>query len=133
MEEYWNTRLKPTAPTNPTDNIGLGQPDDNSVLSDYDRHRLTLLANQTQDEGWLSEKCRYLEDMPANVTKETDIVEWWQVCIVAHGLYLIFLITICCRTTENHTQPSAVLQSITLPVKLHQYLANAFSRLAVKL
>ena len=48
-------------PTNPTENIG--QPDDNSILSEYDLHRLTILATQTQDEGWLSEKCRYLEDI----------------------------------------------------------------------
>lgn len=65
---------------NPTD---IAQPDNNdSVLSEFDLHRLTLLANQTQDEGWQSEKCRYLDDLAADVTKETDIVEWWQVCVV---------------------------------------------------
>jgi ribosomal protein L11 methylase PrmA len=78
MEHYWNTR-KRTALTNPTNDII--QDDANSILSDYDRHRLNLIANQTEDEGWQSEKCRYLKDLPAKVTKETDIVEWWQVCV----------------------------------------------------
>ena len=84
MEKYWNTRSNdsnPTAPTNPADNLNITQPDgDNSVLSEFDHHRLTLLANQTEDEGWQMEKCRYLKDLPPNVTKDTDIVEWWQVC-----------------------------------------------------
>jgi hypothetical protein len=82
MDQYWKAGLKPTVPTdlNPTDNIT--QPNDDSVLSEFDRHRLTLLANRKQDEGWLSEKRRYLKDLPTNVTKETDIVEWWQVCAV---------------------------------------------------
>ena len=80
MEHYWNTS-KPTALTNRTNDII--QHDENSILSDFDRHRLTLIANQTEDEGWQSEKCRYLKDLPANVTKDTDIVEWWQVCVVA--------------------------------------------------
>jgi hypothetical protein len=79
MEHYWNTR-KPTVPTIPTDNIT--EHDDNSILSDFDRHRLALIANQAEGEGWQSEKRRYLEDLPANVTKDTDIVEWWQVCVV---------------------------------------------------
>ena len=65
MKEYWNTRTNPTAPANST----VTQPDDNSVLSDFDRHRLTLVANQSEDEGWQSEKARYLADIPANVTK----------------------------------------------------------------
>jgi hypothetical protein len=81
MEHYWNTRKQTTPPTNRTNDII--QHDENSILSDFDRHRLTLIANQTEGEGWQSEKARYLGDLPANVTKETDILEWWQVCVVA--------------------------------------------------
>jgi hypothetical protein len=80
MEHYWNIRVKPTAPRNSTDDIT--ENDDNSILSEYDRHRLALIANQTEEEGWQSEKFRYLKDLPANVSKDTDIVEWWQVCFV---------------------------------------------------
>ena len=60
------------------------QPDpshDNSILSEFDRHQLTLLSSQEEDEGWQAELHRYLKDMPTDVTKDTDIVEWWQVCI----------------------------------------------------
>jgi hypothetical protein len=73
MERYYqrqqNTNPTPTqAP--PTNN--------DSILSDFDRHRLTLLLGQ-EGEGWQAELRRYLKDMPANVTKDTDIMEWWQV------------------------------------------------------
>ena len=52
MEHYWNIRAKPTVPRNLTDNIT--QDDDNTVLSEYDCHCQTLVANQTK-EGWQSE------------------------------------------------------------------------------
>jgi hypothetical protein len=77
MEQYWNARSVPTELTNPTDHIM--QPDNESILSEYDRHRLTLLSNRAEDEGWQSEMRRYLKDLPADVTKDTDIVKWWQV------------------------------------------------------
>ena len=63
--------LKPTLTQAPNDN--------NSVLSEFDRHQLMLLSGQA-GEGWQAELRRYLKDMPTNVTKDTDIVEWWQVC-----------------------------------------------------
>jgi len=48
------------------------------VLStEYDRFRQSLL--ETDDgEGWSSELRRYLNDRPGDVTKDTDIVKWWQ-------------------------------------------------------
>jgi hypothetical protein len=52
--------------------------DTNSILSEFDRHQLTLLLGE-KGEGWQAELHRYLKDMPANVTKDTDIVKWWQV------------------------------------------------------
>lgn len=48
------------------------------VLSEFDKHRETLLADDAQ-EGWASELSRYLSTMERDVTKETDLVEWWQV------------------------------------------------------
>ena len=84
MEQYWNTRLVPTKPTNLSDAHADNtiQPNNESILSDFDRHRLTLLSNQAEleDEGWQSEMCQYLKDLPADVTKDTDIMKWWQVC-----------------------------------------------------
>jgi len=48
------------------------------TLSEYDKHRLQLLSNDTE-EGWASELRRYLGKVQDDVEKDTDIVEWWQV------------------------------------------------------
>jgi hypothetical protein len=77
MEQYWKSR--PTAP--PIVLTEDPQPSHDSILSDFDRHRLTLLSNRDEDEGWQSEMRRYLKDLPTDVTKDTDIVKWWQVCV----------------------------------------------------
>jgi len=47
-------------------------------LSEFDKHRETLLSEDAE-EGWASELRRYLGTMQRDVTKQTDIVEWWQV------------------------------------------------------
>lgn len=57
----------------------LGSP---SLGSEFDRYRQTLIAKD-DEEGWASELRRYLKEMPADVTKDTDIVEWWQVCSIS--------------------------------------------------
>ena len=48
------------------------------VLSEFDKLHETLLAEDAQ-EGWASELRHYLSTMEQNVTKETDLIEWWQV------------------------------------------------------
>ena len=63
-----NKTVNPSASTEP------------SVLSEFDRLRKTLLADDAE-EGWASELRRYLSTMERDVTKETDLVEWWQVSI----------------------------------------------------
>ena len=73
MERYYRNKQ------NATPMLTDPPADNDSVLSEFDRHRQTLVLGQEGD-GWQGELCRYLKDMPANVTKETDIVEWWQVC-----------------------------------------------------
>lgn len=80
MEKYWKAgRSTPTNRAVSTEVVI--QTTDESILSDFDRHRLTLLStNQAEEEGWESEMRRYLKDIPADVTKETDIVKWWEVC-----------------------------------------------------
>ena len=81
MERYWKARS--TTLTTPTESASnTAQPDtaDKSILSDFDHHHLALLSNQAKDEGWESEMCQYLKDLPADVMKDTDIVKWWQVC-----------------------------------------------------
>ena len=79
MEKYWKTRPQAPPRVLPMDvtsgDDGLGSA---SVLSDYDRYRRTLLST-TECDGWQAELRCYLKDMPADVSSETDIVEWWQV------------------------------------------------------
>jgi hypothetical protein len=82
MEQYWKMWLN-TISTNcdlsPV--VTAGQTED-SITSDFNQHCLTLMS-QEQDGGWEAEICQYLKDLLANVTKDTDIVEWWQVCFIA--------------------------------------------------
>ncbi|KAF5383745.1 hypothetical protein D9615_003755 [Tricholomella constricta] len=76
MSEYWNTRPQPS----PTPHLTLPDPDSSrqdSFLSEFDRHRLTLVSQGGANEGWQLELRRYLQDMPAEVTRDTDIVGWW--------------------------------------------------------
>jgi hypothetical protein len=54
------------------------------ALSEYDKHRLTLLSNDAE-EGWASELRRYLGQVQHDVKKDTDIVEWWQVSFEYHN------------------------------------------------
>jgi len=45
--------------------------------SEYDRYHQSLLWTD-DGEGWSSELRRYLNDRLGDVTKDTDIVNWWQ-------------------------------------------------------
>jgi hypothetical protein len=87
IEQYWKTQLN-TMSTNcdlfPA--VIAGQTED-SITSDFDWHHLTLMS-QEQDGGWEAEIHWYLKDLPANVTKDTDIVKWWQVCFIAARITL---------------------------------------------
>jgi hypothetical protein len=79
MEKYWKNRPQSPPAVWPTD-VTSGDAGSASVLSDYDRYRLTLLSGSMECDGWEAELRRYLKDMPADVSSDTDIVEWWQVC-----------------------------------------------------
>jgi hypothetical protein len=48
-------------------------------MSEFDRHCLSLLTEDK--EGWAAELQHYLKNMPANVTKDTDVIKWWQVSL----------------------------------------------------
>jgi hypothetical protein len=83
MAEYWINRpkvAKTTANGDPKHSTSSEpawlQGESDSLLSEYDRHRQTLIL-QEADEEWSSELRRYLKDVPADVTQETDIVKWW--------------------------------------------------------
>jgi hypothetical protein len=54
MERYWKAHsTAPTAPTAPTESTeNIMQPNDESILSEFDRHCLALLSSQAEDKGW---------------------------------------------------------------------------------
>jgi len=63
-------------------NAGIPAPTQGeSVLSEFDRFRLGRVTRDSE-EGWASELRRYLKELPADVTKDTDIIKWWQVRMV---------------------------------------------------
>jgi hypothetical protein len=93
MEKYWKILNQPQAPTEVTtgDTAADTASGSTSVLSEYGRYRLTLMS---ENEGWESELRRYEKDMPLDVSPDTDIVMWWQVCLqyifpVSHILFTL--------------------------------------------
>ena len=84
MAQYYNTRPCATPLQR-----GTGTQDaDNDATSEFNKHHETLLTADTI-EGWVAELCRYLSTMQQDVTKNTDLVEWWQV----RHFFRIFLVT----------------------------------------
>lgn len=93
MEAYWKDR--PLAPATAPPTPSAASPDD-TIESEFDRHRRILhqRALQEHDAGWAAELRRYLKDIFDDVTKETDVIEWWSVsasnyCIAAAAAYLL--------------------------------------------
>jgi hypothetical protein len=81
MEEYWNQEVEES---NSASGIPTASQVGNRHLleSEYDRHCRQLLRSQAihvNSGGWKEELRRYLHDMPADVSKKTDIVAWWAV------------------------------------------------------
>jgi hypothetical protein len=94
MAQYWKARPRaPACSIDETQNTDTGSSNTGKsrALSDYDRYRQTLVTKE-DNEGWASEKRRYLKEMPADVTKDTDVVEWWQVCQLLYMEYAPLLI-----------------------------------------
>jgi hypothetical protein len=82
MAQYYKDQ--PSAPVvNKTENPPASA--EPRVLSESDKLRRTLLTDNAE-EGWASKLCCYLNTMKQCVTKETDLVEWWQVRIDLHSV-----------------------------------------------
>ena len=77
MEKYYMTRpgAKPAVSAGPSHtNVRVpASSQDESVLSEFDRFRLGRVT-QDSEEGWASELWHYLKELPADVTKDTDII-----------------------------------------------------------
>ena len=77
MAQYYNCWV-PAIPIQRNPGTQDAKDDEASVLSEFDKHWKTLLTADAE-EGWASELRRYLSTMQWDVTKNTDLVEWWQV------------------------------------------------------
>jgi hypothetical protein len=93
MEAYYKDRPRTSESTQAvsqdTANRNTNNGESNSVLTEYDLHRQTLLL-RVMDDGWQAELRRYLKDMPADITPDTDIIQWWQVSQTFESLFASF-------------------------------------------
>ena len=108
MSQYYNTRppLPPqTNAINPAENVA-----DAPVLSEFDKLRETLLTADAE-EGWASELRRYTSTMQRDVTKHTDLVEWWQVSSSLILKILVFIVA-----PQNNAKVFPTLARIALDV-----------------
>lgn len=77
MEAYY--RKRPRAQSIEVATPSSSQ-EERALSSEFDRYRQGLVdKDDLEDEGWASELRRYLANRPADVTKQTNIVTWWQV------------------------------------------------------
>ena len=82
MERYWLNRPTIVQSAVPSDTAPSHEATPPTRLSEFDRLRQTLVRQEEQVvETWSAELRRYLKDMPADVSKDTDIVKWWQASI----------------------------------------------------
>ena len=131
MSQYYNTRppLPRTNAINLTEN-GADAP----VLSEFDKLRETLLTADAE-EGWASELRRYMSTMQRDVTKHTDLVEWWQVshspfCLCLFGPYPDSSLH---RTMRNYTLRLHVLRLMYFRLRRHLFPVNGYFRVLNKL
>ena len=126
MEKYWESRPRSTQSTGiPTNDADIQVTA--SVMSDFDRYRRRLVAIE-DDEGWQSELRRYLKDMPAEVTAETDIICYWQVRVHFLSIHLYFKshITVAYRTITTAIPYLDVLHLTSSQFLRLLFLANVF-------
>ena len=91
MEDYWKTRPSSITTTHSlatalvaSTSTTPSRDTTTTTESAFDRHRRLLLEQATLDHdvGWAAELRRYLKDVP-DVSKSTDIVDWWSVSVLA--------------------------------------------------
>jgi len=81
MAEYYQCRPRAEPAVSQTSNdASATTPSLATVLSEFDQLRQGRITRDN-DKGWVLELHRYLRDIPVDVTKHTDVVKWWQVCL----------------------------------------------------
>ena len=91
MASYWQD---PTTPQTPftdfmessgtaMEGSGLDGTATRALESEFDWHHCLLIQQLSEcydGGGWAAELHQYLSDLPVDVMKDTDIVQWWNVC-----------------------------------------------------
>ena len=133
MCQYYKDRLSASVSQtnkNPTECTTTQAP----VLSEFDKLRESLLTDDAA-EGWASELQRYLGRMERDVTKETNLVEWWQ---VRNSVTLIFFNIPLQQYLAHRTMHSYFLPLLVSPLtcslhRLRQFLVKDCSQEANRL
>ena len=77
MQDYWeDSPVSQQGPSIPSTSLA----DLSTLESEYDLHRLNLVCDaglNSDSGGWKMELRRYLEDLPKDISKNTDIIQWW--------------------------------------------------------
>ena len=105
MEKYWQ----------PPESNAKSEIDDHTahptkcntrwLESEFDCHCWMLIEQSRQSEagsGWSSDLCHYLGDLPIDVTKKTDVIQWWAVCLSIIMYQSLVLIVVL----ESHSRLS---------------------------
>ena len=70
---------------------------ENTLQSDYDHLHHELIQQQNVNDGgggWKAKLHQYLGDQPCDVTRDTDVVEWWAVSVTASFAYCILIVVV---------------------------------------
>lgn len=88
---YWKNRPESSATDSLSSQSNSASRDRNRVLSEFDllrQSRLLEKGGSSSTETWGAEVRRYLNELEEDVTKDTDIVKWWQV----RNIFLLLVI-----------------------------------------
>jgi hypothetical protein len=133
MREY-AAKHGPKAPTIAPTTVTTVKSNSRIVESEFDRHRRTLVEQASHDHyaDWRAELRRYLGDVPDDVSKDTDVVDWWS---VRQSFQLVCFITLIhfIRNMLRLIQFLHESQWMYVPSLLHLYHANSYSRLVERL
>ena len=95
MEDYWDDGCStPAAAVPHTNTVTAGDvvfPNENTLQSNYNCLHCELIQQIVHDNGGGQkvELCQYLSDWPPNVSRDTDIIEWWAVSAAYSYLNLL--------------------------------------------
>ena len=126
MDIYYKKRLRAKPAQPPSTQIDAnGEHVPEKVLrSKYDHYCQSLLQTDN-GKGWLLELRHYLNDRPGDVTKDTNIINWWQahaalfptLVQIALNILLCHVSSVPCERLFSASKQTADLHQSSLSVK----------------